>query len=756
MVRTRSQRIRHAAEGRLTIKTVKVRERSFSSLGYDAELPMRVCQLEGLDTKCRELEYAHYFYESFFRVFMRNLAERERMNESDSEGEGGFEQFPGFPGQLVSYPPGSDAFKEFCKAKGAIRGKWEYGLSLSLTNLAKGIMNATEAGPVQLNGKTWEVITVCDHLNERWEKEQKLKRISPEDVLQFYRGNCLQQDDEELLDVRFRSVKQSVKSIVERKESLLDEVAEEETELKLVLGEFGLSRKKRVESRSKKIQRALPASGTTISGEVAKGKRRRVEPLGDSREKVAEGRSASVDDLKEVEERAGLTILHGKEDTSCSSCQGDLARYRRAGVRAKKAKSELEKNLARAKTEVLSKVRQWKAAHTVAIVQLQVEAKANLDKMAEEHDQLEGEETEALGVVDGLDGVSPQTVLDNQGDNVELPKGGSEKVVREMSLRINDLESGLAREREILKALMSARAELQALERSEEQCRSDLHRCRIDLERMRLKFIGKDDELKHRCDDLNERVARLKSVKDQAIARAKKAEARVRSGGSRIKKGNANLRECQHKLDAALIREKFLEGEIKTKDLMVKRKEELLKDLPAREELNAEIMKLCARVVDLEATNVAESLQYIAKLKEDSIYHDRVDNDIIAWKDNFARLKICLVRLKVRFTAVIVPGISRSDLLRVIVTYFVKEAKRLKSERDTLLKTLTDKGCTGGAMIDRGNCLGTMETQLGPQTAELVEQGKAVVARKLKDRPLDDVGESIADTPSAEKKSFVV
>ncbi|KAF6140741.1 hypothetical protein GIB67_035168 [Kingdonia uniflora] len=464
---------------------------------------------------------------------------------------------------------GSAAFKEFCKAKGAIGGMWGKYVEFPA-------------------GQTWN-----------------------ENII-WVKGNCLQRDDDELLDLRFRSVKQSVKSAVEKKKSLLDQVAEEETELELVLGELSLSRKNRVESRSKKVvkaqstrsmtgvnerqrqtsgekvrsktpgsgssaqpnlttskiaqkflkrqvKKALPASGITVSGEVAQGKRKRVEPLGGSREKVAEGQSALVDDLKEVEERTRLAILQGKEDTSQMESE------------MKKAKRELEKNLARAKTDALKEVKQLKAAHAMVIGQLQVEAKANLDEMTEE--------IEVLGAMDGLDGISPQMVLDNQGDDVELPKGRSEKVVREMCLRINDLESGFAREREKLKALLSAQAELQqfdrmkeanenredqcvkvhfrlvklnrvisdltrlvverdsgirkglgdlsaatecvknlqrqvdalamkgmqadmaqyriqALEQTEELCRSDLHRCRINLERMGHKFIGKDDELR--------------------------------------------------------------------------------------------------------------------------------------------------------------------------------------------------------------------------------------------------------------------
>ncbi|KAF6139933.1 hypothetical protein GIB67_028801 [Kingdonia uniflora] len=210
---------------------------------------------------------------------------------------------------------------------------------------------------------------------------------------------------------------EGVKSIVERKESLFDEVAEEEVELKLVLEGLSLSRKKRVDSRSNK--------GIWLGIE---------------------------------EEKSEL----------------------------KKAKRELEKELDQAKTEAMKEVRQLKASYVVAIGQLQVEAKANLDEMVEEHDRLgrhlmlkgyteeevdaikadtnveegDDEEAEAVGVVDSLDGISHQTLLDNHGDNIELPEGGSEKVVRDMSLRINDLESGLSKKRGTSEALLSAQAEL--------------------------------------------------------------------------------------------------------------------------------------------------------------------------------------------------------------------------------------------------------------------------------------------------------
>ncbi|KAF6135505.1 hypothetical protein GIB67_015358 [Kingdonia uniflora] len=184
----------------------------------------------------------------------------------------------------------------------------------------------------------------------------------------------------------------------------------------------------------RKIKKVLPASGTIVTGEVMQGKRKRVEPLGGSGEKVAEGRSISGDDLKVVEERARLAILQGKEDTN---------------------------HMAKVKTnfDETAEERDRLGHHLMLKGYSQEEVDAiKADTYAEEEEK----EAEVLGVVDGLDGVSPQTVLDNQGDDVELPVDRSEKVVKEMSLRINDLESGLAREIETSKALLSAQAELQA------------------------------------------------------------------------------------------------------------------------------------------------------------------------------------------------------------------------------------------------------------------------------------------------------
>ncbi|KAF6169790.1 hypothetical protein GIB67_034182 [Kingdonia uniflora] len=201
----------------------------------------------------------------------------------------------------------------------------------------------------------------------------------------------------------------------------------------------------------KRILKALPASGTTGSGEFAKDKRRRVEPSGESGEKVAEGRSATVDNFKEVEERARLAVLHREEDTSkmiARLVKGTWLGIEEEKSELKKSNVKLEKELTRSRTDSLKEVMQLKASHVVAISQLQVETKANLDEMVVERDRLgrhlmlkgyseevvdaikadtyakdeDEEEVEVVGIVDGLDGISRQTVLDNQGVDIKLPE----------------------------------------------------------------------------------------------------------------------------------------------------------------------------------------------------------------------------------------------------------------------------------------------------------------------------------------------
>ncbi|KAF6163348.1 hypothetical protein GIB67_025212 [Kingdonia uniflora] len=328
------------------------------------------------------------------------------------------------------------------------------------------------------------------------ENEVKVRKITPEDVLQFYGVKNYKASGGSYFcasatQCRFFYLNSAgrtwndnviwvkgVKSLVARIESLLDEVAKDKAELKFVLEGLSLSRKKRVNSRSKKVQktlstrsmagaddgkkqatggegqtnlaktpgidssiqpeplklskiaqkypkklmlRALPTSGTTGSGD-----------------KVAERRPAVVDDLKEVEERARLAALHEEEDT-----------------------------------------------------RKMMEVRANLDKMVEEYDRLgrhlmlkgyyeeevdaikadtyveegDDEEVEVVGVMDGLDGVSHREVLDNQGDDTKLPEGDNKK---------GELDSARSHEDDVLECNQEFTEELDRMREANEN-REDQH-----------------------------------------------------------------------------------------------------------------------------------------------------------------------------------------------------------------------------------------------------------------------------------------
>ncbi|KAF6163249.1 hypothetical protein GIB67_025113, partial [Kingdonia uniflora] len=321
-----------------------------------------------------------------------------------------------------------------------------------------------------------------------------------------------------------------------------------------------------------------------------------------------EGRAAAVDDLKEVGERARLAVLQGEEDTSKIAdrhVKGIWLGIEEEKSELKKVNVELEKELAQSRADALMEVRQLKAFHTVMTGQLQVETKANLDEMVEKRDRLghhlmlngyseeevdaikadtyveeeDEEEVEAVGIVDGLDGVSRQTVLENKEDDVELPEGGSEKAVRKMSLRINDLESGLAKESEILKALLSTQAELQ-----------------VEL------------DLSHSCKD-----------------------------------------------DVLMCSQEFAEQFDRMKEANESREDQYVKAPFSFVELTQAISDLTLQVEEKDS----EIKKGIKRASGESRYK----------------------RLRVRFTTMIIPDASRSDLLKAIVAYFVEEVKRLESER---------------------------------------------------------------------------
>ncbi|KAF6154482.1 hypothetical protein GIB67_028374 [Kingdonia uniflora] len=198
-------------------------------------------------------------------------------------------------------------------------------------NLAKSVMNMIGACPTELNCNFWEVILVCETLDERWAASGSVSRITTKDFLEYYAvkyvtttdgaylsssssrpcffdlslagrvwndsllwvfGECLQRSYEEPMKLNNRTITKGkhtiknrtiicmLKSIsivdvyltwsiffvgisckVSRKESFIDSVTKEGTELEAVLKKLRINRFKRVASKDDKVRRSQANRG---------------------------------------------------------------------------------------------------------------------------------------------------------------------------------------------------------------------------------------------------------------------------------------------------------------------------------------------------------------------------------------------------------------------------------------------------------------------------------------------------------------
>ncbi|KAF6152842.1 hypothetical protein GIB67_025860 [Kingdonia uniflora] len=127
----------------------------------------------------------------------------------ESEEEVGIDQFQDFPRRLVSYPPRSDVFKEFCKAKASLGGKW--------------------GNCIEYTGRKFKGCTVATgeeyfYLWADLAKEKRDRGIDESISLEYFDENV--------------------------------QIAQEEAEVEALLEELGISRKKRVNIRAEKVQKS--------------------------------------------------------------------------------------------------------------------------------------------------------------------------------------------------------------------------------------------------------------------------------------------------------------------------------------------------------------------------------------------------------------------------------------------------------------------------------------------------------------------
>ncbi|KAF6165279.1 hypothetical protein GIB67_042695 [Kingdonia uniflora] len=130
-------------------------------------------------------------------------------------------EWPRLRGFRVEYPTGSSRFREFCKAKSSIdvirgyafRYRATDGVYLSSSSLRPCFFDLSSAGRV------WN------------------------DNLLWVSGECFQRSDEEPLELNNRTITKGISCKVSRKESFIDVVAKEGTELEAVLKELEISSK---------------------------------------------------------------------------------------------------------------------------------------------------------------------------------------------------------------------------------------------------------------------------------------------------------------------------------------------------------------------------------------------------------------------------------------------------------------------------------------------------------------------------------
>ncbi|KAF6155556.1 hypothetical protein GIB67_004550 [Kingdonia uniflora] len=152
--------------------------------------------------------------------------------------------------------------------------QFDYALTLPLSNLAKSVMNVIGACLAQLNCNFLEAILVCETQNGRWATSGSERRIIAKHFLEYYAVKYVTATDGAYLSSSssrpcFFDLSSAgrvwndnllwvsgINCKVLRKESFIDVVAREGTELEAVLKELEISRFQRVASKDDKVSRS--------------------------------------------------------------------------------------------------------------------------------------------------------------------------------------------------------------------------------------------------------------------------------------------------------------------------------------------------------------------------------------------------------------------------------------------------------------------------------------------------------------------
>ncbi|KAF6175848.1 hypothetical protein GIB67_003336 [Kingdonia uniflora] len=228
----------------------------------------------------------------------------------------------------------------------------------------------------------------------------------------WVKGDYLQRDDEEPIELLYRTIKQSPKSEVTKKESLLDTVAQEGTELKarLITGTNGSKQKETDGKRRVNLPKASGVDFVGVSESIMSSKLTRTFPM---KQMLKQDRPAVEDELKVMVEKVRLAAQNGEEEMSKMAAR--LMKGICLGVKEEKAELrkrivELEMNIVNLEKVVTERDRLGHHLKSEGYSEDEVNA-IMADTYVEEEGDDEVEDA-VVGVIDGLDGVSPQMIED--------------------------------------------------------------------------------------------------------------------------------------------------------------------------------------------------------------------------------------------------------------------------------------------------------------------------------------------------------
>ncbi|KAF6164968.1 hypothetical protein GIB67_005337 [Kingdonia uniflora] len=703
-------------------------------------------------------------------------------------------EWPRPKGSRVEYPTGSSRFREFFKAKSSIDGIWGYAFAYRgnffrtcsvsqggdylylLPDLAKEKKCRHLGDEVSLEYVQgidfWEVIFVCKTLNGRWAASGSEKRITAKDFLEYYAvkyvtvttdaylcsssarqcffdlssagrvwndnllwvsGECLQRSDEKPQELNNRAITKGINCKVSRKESFIDVVAREGTDLEAVPKELEISRFKRVASNDDKVRRSQakrrlvgktpgsmeeklttselniplklawlneildgPVDMATVSSTVVRNlaKRKAIK-------RGAAPRSVSPVGVNDSSKRR--KFARALKDVQLGSLDRSMELEKKIS-QLKGEKSQLEEKLTRERVDFQLEREKEKEAAALKLKQVRAESEAEAERLvtasAISQNILIGKEIEEK---DGGLNTAKKTDADNQETiNQEIENS---------RLRVVDLEG-------LLEVEIKSSAELQLSLKLEEAKRQ--------VEEKTATILSRDFVLSQLASELAE-------LKEKAAPgsrhEAELAEYHISALNEEISDMKCNIRA---------LNELLLKREIDL-DTALDRLKADLRRLKGKEAQNrADLVEIQAKkqnlVKDLAHARGNKSIDLTRKMSEriGQLTAELAELKARRWKDN----KRTAVTHQA-FKELVVHEQEKCDVevlhqrqLSALVVFFVEEIKFLQVERDLMQDCFSGRTCVCKHNISSIDPIGVMDRGIGTTTAEHIARGREIVAER--------------------------